>query len=442
MPSEAETIGIRGKSGSLLLQSLDHEKRQEILRQLKQALLKNKKEILKTSDNDFEVASKDSEQQQQSLLNRLKLSDTKFQSLLQGLDTLLSLEDPLNVAKMHRRLDDGLVLRRITTPVGVLLVIFEARPEVYIQICSLAIKSGNAVILKGGKEAKQTLTLFHSILQNVLQQQLNNDSNWCVQLLFQRDQIPELLHLDKYIDLVIPRGSNQLVQTIKKSTTIPVLGHADGICSIYIDKDANLQKSIEVLIDAKTSYPAACNSVETLLLHQDIIDEWMPLVLKELSKHRVQFRLETSLYQKYKSLSNDHTLQITEASKEDFDTEFSDLILAVKPVSSLQEAINHINHHGSKHTDAILTDNQDSAHKFFTKIDSAGVYWNASTRFADGFRYGFGAEVGVSTSKTHARGPVGLEGLLSYKYLMEGQYNTTKPYDEGSKKYKHEDLMY
>lgn len=348
MPSEAETIGIRGKSGSLLLQSLDHEKRQEILRQLKQALLKNKKEILQTSEDDFEVASKDLEQQQQqSLLNRLKLSDTKFQSLLQGLDTLLSLEDPLNVVKMHRRLDDGLVLRRITTPVGVLLVIFEARPEVYIQICSLAIKSGNAVILKGGKEAKQTLTLFHSILQNVLQQQLNNDSNWCVQLLFQRDQIPELLHLDKYIDLVIPRGSNQLVQTIKKSTTIPVLGHADGICSIYVDKDAHLQKSIGVLIDAKTSYPAACNSVETLLLHKDLIDEWMPLVLKELSKHRVQFRLETSLYQKYKSLSYDHTLQITEASKEDFDTEFSDLILAVKPVSSLQEAINHINHHGN-----------------------------------------------------------------------------------------------
>jgi glutamate-5-semialdehyde dehydrogenase len=342
----------------------------------------------------------------------------------------------------------------------VLLIIFEARPEVIANIASLAIKSGNAAILKGGKESTESFQAISTVISRTLSK--TEVPNAAIQLVKTRDVIDELLSLDQYIDLVIPRGGNQLVSYVKEHTKIPVLGHADGLCSIYVHEDADPKMAVNVIVDAKCSYPAACNAVETLLVHEEALQTVLPPVAEALLEKGVSLRcdgpsktcLGTKLPSHLRALLQDST-------EEDYDTEFLDLVLAIKTVppvtsamtngagsikplsdSSLELAIAHINTHSSKHTDCILTSSESAAEQFMSSVDSAGVYWNASTRFADGMRYGFGTEVGISTNKIHSRGPVGLEGLSIYKYKIRGRGQSAAEYGEGvgKRQYRHQKM--
>lgn len=324
-----------------------------------------------------------------------------------------------------------------------LLIIFEARPEVIANIASLAIKSGNAAILKGGKESTESFVAISRTISAALDR--TRVPNGAIQLVTTRDVIPQLLALDRHIDLVIPRGSNELVRYIKSNTKIPVLGHADGICAAYLEESADPKIAADVIIDSKTSYPAACNALETLLVQEAALYTAFPAVAKALLAAGVELRCDGRSKGVIKTLNlQDGGLagSVKDAEDVDYDTEHLSLVLAIKTVRDLEEAIEHINTHGSHHTDVILTSSKEQAEQFMSGVDSAGVYWNASTRFADGMRYGFGTEVGISTNKIHARGPVGLEGLMIYKYKIRGAGHKTSDYGEGEgqKKYKHESL--
>jgi len=341
---------------------------------------------------------------------------------------------------LRTKLDDGLTLERVTCPIGVLLIIFEARPEVIANIASLAIKSGNAAILKGGKESTDSFVAISTVISNALDQ--TKVPKGAIQLVTTRDVIPQLLALDQYIDLVIPRGGNELVRYIKDSTKIPVLGHADGLCSTYLAESADADMAVKVVVDSKISYCAACNALETLLVNRAALSTVLPAVAKGLAEKGVTLRCDGESKEALLNADSSLASSIQDVQDADYDTEFLSLTLAVKTVGSVDEAILHINTHGSHHTDTILTSDKDEAEKFMSSVDSAGVYWNASTRFADGMRYGFGTEVGISTNKIHSRGPVGLEGLTIYKYKIRGEGQVSLDYGEGEGKrqYKHESL--
>ena len=352
---------------------------------------------------------------------------------------------------MDRRteLDTDLNLTRVSCPIGVLLIIFEARPEVIANIASLAIKSGNAAILKGGKESTESFTTIAHIVSDALSgTAVPNDA---IQLVTTRDAIEPLLSLDRYIDLVIPRGGNELVRWVKRNTQIPVLGHADGLCSIYLRADVDSKLATRVVVDAKTSYPAACNAVETLLVDENALNGVFTTVAKGLLNKSVQLRCDAASLQAIKPhLSESELQRVTSSTDADYRTEFLDLILAVKTIptqesehQSADEAIDHINTHSSHHTDVILTEDAAIAEYFLDSVDSAGVFWNTSSRMADGQRFGFGTEVGISTNKIHARGPVGLEGLTIYKWLLRGTGQVSAEYGacEGGKTWKHRHLL-
>lgn len=339
--------------------------------------------------------------------------------------------------QMRTKLDDNLIMERVSCPIGVLLIIFEARPEVIANIASLAIKSGNAAILKGGKESTESFVAISSVISAALQN--TQVPNGAIQLVTTRDAIASLLAQDRYIDLVIPRGSNELVRYIKESTKIPVLGHADGICSIYLTASADTEKAVGLVVDSKTSYPAACNSAETLLVQEAALQTVFPAVAAGLSAKGVALRCDAATKAALAALNLPN---ITDAVPEDYDTEHLSLTMSVKAVPDVDAAVAHINTHGSHHTDCILTSDKDEAERFMNQVDTAGAYWNASTRLADGMRYGFGTEVGISTNKIHSRGPVGLEGLTIYKYKIRGDYQPTAQYGsgEGQKPWKHEPM--
>ena len=331
----------------------------------------------------------------------------------------------------------------MTCPIGVLLIIFEARPEVIANVASLAIKSGNAAIVKGGKESTESFRTMSSIISKSLSH--TSVPNSAIQLVDTRDVIDQLLAMNQYIDLVVPRGSNELVRYIKEHTKIPVLGHADGLCSIYIHADADKDMAIKVLLDSKCGYPAACNAVETLLVHDEALLSVLPAVAEALINKGVSLRCDEKSKQVLSSsLSPETATLLQTASDTDYDTEFLDQVLAIKTIpaaaNSVDLAVAHINAHSSHHTDAILTSSASVAEAFMSGVDSAGVYWNASTRMADGMRYGFGTEVGISTNRIHSRGPVGLEGLTIYKYLIRGNGQTASDYGEGKRAWKHKQL--
>jgi glutamate-5-semialdehyde dehydrogenase len=331
----------------------------------------------------------------------------------------------------------------VTCPIGVLLIIFEARPEVIANIASLAVKSGNAAILKGGKESTESFVAIARVIAAALATgPVPNDA---IQLVTTRDVVPQLLALDRHIDLVIPRGGNELVRFVKEHTKIPVLGHADGLCAIYLEASADPELAVKVVVDSKTSYPAACNALETLLVQEAALEKPFPAVAEALLRKGVELRCDAAsrtVLGKHLSGEPNLTALLVDARDKDYDTEFLSLALAVKVVPGLDEAITHINTHGSHHTDAILTSDAAAAERFMAAVDSAGTYWNASTRFADGMRYGFGTEVGISTNKIHSRGPVGLEGLMIYKYKIRGEGHVTAVYGEGEgkKRFLHESL--
>ena len=348
-----------------------------------------------------------------ALYSRLKLNATKLTGAILGVRDVGKLADPVGQIQIHRELDAGLIMHRVSCPVGVLGVIFEARPDAVIQIASLAIKSGNGVILKGGSEAINSCTvLVKAIKAGLAQSEVDPDA---IQILTTRSETTELLKLDRYVDLIIPRGSNEFVKYVQDNTRIPVLGHADGICHLYIDGEADLAQAIKIAIDSKTQYPAACNAIETLLIEESVAVS-LPLIISKLQTAGVKIRLdEIGLKILDNQLEN-----IESATEEDWSTEYSDLILSVKIVPNIDAAITHINTYGSRHTDAIITENISTAKMFIDRVDAANVFHNCSTRFSDGFRYGFGAEVGISTQKMPPRGPVGMEGLVTYKYQITG----------------------
>lgn len=364
------------------------------------------------------------------LYDRLKLDEVKLKSAIAGVRDVAKLPDPIGVVQIHRELDTGLILKRVTCPLGVLGIIFEARPEALIQIVSLAIKSGNGVILKGGKEAVRSCEILTKIIQEALAETAVNPQ--VVQLLTTREETIELLKMDKYIDLIIPRGSNSFVQFVQENTRIPVLGHADGICHLYADQAADINKAISIAVDAKTQYPAACNAIETMLVHSAIAPKFLPLVASALQEKKVELRGDEKTRE---------ILEIAPATETDWSTEYSDLILSIKIVDSGEAAIDHINTYGSRHTEVIVTEDSEAAETFLDRVDAAGVYHNCSTRFADGFRYGFGAEVGISTQQMPPRGPVGLEGLVTYKYRVVGDGHIAASYvGSQSQKFSHLDL--
>ena len=409
-------IANNTRLAALKLAVLSTEKRNQAINAIAQALESAKDEILLANVADCQAAA--TEGIAKPLYKRLQLDEHKLRDAIAGVRDVGNLPDPVGAVQIHRELDTGLILKRITCPLGVLGVIFEARPEAAIQIVSLAIKSGNGVILKGGKEAIRSCeAIVKAIKQGLSQTAVNPDA---VQLLTTREETLELLKLDKYVDLIIPRGSNSFVRFVQENTRIPVLGHADGICHLYIDKAADIEKAIAITVDAKTTYPAACNAIETLLVHTNIAAVFLPRCNEALQKLNVELRGDER--------SREILPYIAVATEKDWETEYSDLILSIKIVDSLEEAIAHINDYGSKHTDAIVTEDVEAAETFLALVNAAGVYHNCSTRFADGFRYGFGAEVGISTQQMPPRGPVGLEGLVTYKYQMTGNGHVVATY--------------
>ena len=413
-----ENIAKTAKTAALEIADISADLKNSALLKIADNLEKNKTEIFEANKKDLLDAESlvTSGEISKSTFNRLKLDENKMRDMIQGIRDVAKLEDPVNKKLFVRELDEGLTLYKVSCPIGVLGIIFEARPDVIAQISSLAIKSANAVILKGGKESINTNKTVLGIINKTLDE-IDGFPKNVLQQVFTRDDVAQMLKCDKYINLIIPRGGNKLVKFIKESTKIPVLGHADGICHIFVDETADLDMAIKVIVDAKTQYPSACNSVETLLIHEKFPDTEKLLASLQLAGIKLVDNPDTWAF------------------------EHGDTTLAFKKVKNLDEAIEHINTYGSGHTDSIITKNIENAEKFMNKVDSAGVYFNASTRFADGFRYGFGAEVGISTNKTHARGPVGLEGLTIYKYKLIGQGHIVKDYVDGTKQFHHKEIL-
>lgn len=413
-----DLIAKNAKNASKKLAVLSSSIKDKALLKIAETLDSKKDYVFNANKLDLENAKKlvENGEISQSVFNRLKLDNNKMRDMIQGIVDISELEDPIGKVLMQRSLDTGLILTKKSCPIGVLGVIFEARPDVITQISSLAIKSSNAVILKGGKEAVNTNKALMEIVNEALSQIEGFPSDAIYQI-FSRDDVRKMLEQDKYIDLIIPRGGNSLVKFVKENTKIPVLGHADGICHIFVDEYADFEKAKNIIIDAKTQYPSACNSVETLLIHKAFAQK--DSLIEELKNAGIELIFNPDSYHK----------------------EYSDTILAVKYVDSVDSAIEHINEYSSGHTDSIITESVENAEKFLQEVDSAGVYHNVSTRFADGFRYGFGAEVGISTNKTHARGPVGLEGLTIYKYTLQGHGEIVKDYVDGIKHFNHKDLV-
>lgn len=419
---------LKMKLASPLLSASSLETRNKALALIRESLNAHKEEIFEANRKDLALAEETGVPA--PVKKRLKFDEAKLSDVTEELTGLMALLDPLRNITLARELDQGLTLYRVTCPIGVIGVIFEARPDALVQISSLCLKSGNCAILKGGKETTWTnRVLFSLIHQAAIDAGLPEN---CLLQAEQHNEIDELLECHDTVDLLIPRGSNAFVQYIMNHTNIPVLGHADGVCHIYVDKEYDKETAIPLIVDAKTQYPAACNAVETVLIHRDVAKDFLPGLAKALKDAGVKLRGTEEV--------NEITPVEIIPESESFHHEYVDLIIALKIVGGVDEAINHINTYGSHHTDCILTQNAETAEKFMTLVDSANVYQNASTRFADGFRYGFGAEVGISTSKIHARGPVGLEGLLSYKYKLFGHGDIVGDYASGKKHFIHKDL--
>lgn len=415
------------KEDSPAMAALSLEIRNQALTDAAAALAANREEIFAANRADMEAAKESGVAP--AVMKRLKFDEKKLTDVIEGIADLIRLPDPLSQVQLCRELDEGLTLQRVTCPIGVIGIIFEARPDALVQISALCIKSGNCAVLKGGKETSRTnKVLFNLIYKAVTASGLPKG---CMLQAEQHNEIDELLSCHDCVDLLIPRGSNQFVQYIMNNTKIPVMGHADGVCHIYADEFCDLEKALPILVDAKTQYTAACNAVETLLVHRRIAGDFLPAAAKALADAGVKLRGT-------KEAADIISCEVM--GEEEFDTEYLDLVLSVKLVDSLEEAVAHINQFGSHHTDCILTENQEHARKFMQLVDSAGVYQNCSTRFADGFRYGFGAEVGISTGKIHARGPVGLEGLVTYKYKLFGNGQIVGDYASGKKSFHFKNL--
>jgi len=408
------------------LSDLSADARNGALLAVADALQRHAAEIY--AQNALDMQSAAEEKLAGPLLKRLLFDEKKMQDVLSGLRSLAALPDPLGRVTLKRELSPGLELYRVSCPIGVIGVIFESRPDALVQIASLCVKSGNAALLKGGREALRTNRALMDAMAEGCKGILPD--GWA-SLLETREDVNDMLSQDDAIDLIIPRGSNAFVRYIMDHTRIPVMGHAEGLCHTYVDAGADLDMAVKVVTDAKTQALAVCNATETLLVHRDIAASFLPLCEKALKEKGVELRGDAETRA---------IIPCVPASDADWDTEYLDAILSIKIVGSIDEAIEHINRHGSHHTDAIITRDRQAQRRFLSGVDSAGVYVNCSTRFADGFRYGFGAEVGIATGKLHARGPVGVEGLCTYKYHLLGSGQTVAETVDGTIQYTHRDL--
>ena len=401
---------------------LETKIRDEALLGIADALNHNSEAIFTANRSD--MARSTAEGLAAPLLKRLKFDQSKLSDVVSGLRSLVNLPDPVGRTQLATRLDDGLELYRVSCPIGVIGVIFESRPDALVQISGLAVKSGNAILLKGGSEAMETNRILASIIDEA-GRQAGLPNGW-IGLLETREAVGQLLEMDEDVDLLIPRGSNEFVRHIMDNTRIPVLGHADGVCHLYIDTACDPLMAIRVALDSKTQYTAVCNAVETILIHSGLQDSVLPELVKALTAAGVEI------------FGCEHICaDIGCEPVADWHTEYLDFKVSLKLVDSLAEAVEHINRYGSGHTEAIVTSDQETARRFLSRVDAGNVFWNCSTRFSDGFRYGFGAEVGISTSKIHARGPVGLDGLMTYQYRLLGQGQLVADYTSGEKKFIH-----
>ncbi|WVQ84762.1 glutamate-5-semialdehyde dehydrogenase [Cryptococcus sp. DSM 104549] len=441
----AESIALAARRAFEASQLVDPSERDVALRAIRDVLVQRKEDVLEANRKDMEAADALAKAGKLSstLVSRLDLSRPgKFDAILQGITDVEALPAPTGLVTFAKEIGPGLELHRVTCPVGVLLVIFEARPEVVVNIAALAIKSGNAAILKGGKESIHTATLLSTLIAQALS--TTSLPPTFIQSVSTRSEISSLLAQDRYIDLVMPRGGNELVKSIQNNTRIAVMGHADGICAVYLDESAVEEKAVRIVVESKIDYMAACNAAETLLVHSSLLSTVWPAVAAALIDKSVSLRCDTPTLAALRDANVPHAAEfVTASTPDDYYEEFLGPTLAVKAVGSVAEAIQHINTHSSHHTDSIITEDESSMSAWCRGLDSANCYVNASTRFADGMRYGLGTEVGISTGKTHARGPVGLDGLVIYKYVMRSRKedgSVIADHEKGGAGYTHKDL--
>ena len=430
-------LARRAKAAARRLATLPRARRDAALRAAAEAIEARAAEIVAANERDLLEAARavGEGRMTASTFQRLQANEKGVAEMAARVRDVAALEDPLGRTLAVTELDDHLTLTKISCPLGVVGVVFEARPEVVPQVASLALKSGNACLLKGGAEAAQTNEALYTIWRDALAQFEDVPADAAL-LLRTREEVSAMLVLDEEIDLIIPRGSKEFVSHVAAHSRIPVLGHGEGVCHVYVDAAADLRKALAVVIDSKTQYPAACNAAETLLVHEEVAPKFLPGLVAALNSAGVEVR---ACPRTAELLPSAHGL--VPATGDDWATEYSDMVVSVRTVGGLDEALRHIARYGSRHTEAIVTEDGGAAARFLAEVDAAGVYHNASTRFADGFRYGLGAELGISTGKLHARGPVGLEGLTTYKYLLQGDGHTVASYSSGERTFKHRKLL-
>ncbi len=415
------------KSAAVKLGVQSSQAKNAALSAIASALSARAEEIIAANRRDLAVAEQAGIAP--AVLKRLNFGEAKLAEVRRGIDSLITLPDPVGKTLQATELDDGLELYQVSCPLGVIGMIFESRPDALVQISTLCLKSGNAVLLKGGSEARHTNQILAQVIA-AAGQEAGMPCGW-LQLLESRAEVSEMLQLDDYIDLIVPRGSNELVKYIQQNTSIAVLGHADGICHVYVDAAADLSMARQIVLDSKTQYVSVCNAAETLLVHEAVAEAFLPELWTELQRAGVRV---------LGCPATQAIIPVEAASEQDWRTEYLDYVLAIRVLPTLTEAIEHINHYGSHHTDVIVTADSQAAASFFGLVDSADVFWNCSSRFSDGYRFGLGAEVGISTNKVHARGPVGLEGLVIYKWLLKGQGQLVADYAQGRRKFTHRAL--
>jgi len=425
-----ETKVTEANTAALQLAKLPDSERSATLHQVADAIEAAHDEILDANADDVREAEEmlANGEYSRALVDRLELSDSKLESIAEMVRSVAEQEDPLGRTLAARRLDEGLELYRVSVPIGVIGTVFESRPDALVQIAALSLKSGNAVILKGGSEASSSNRALFEIIRGATP---NLPDGWA-QLVEAREDVDTLLGMDDSVDLLMPRGSSEFVSYIEDNTSIPVLGHTEGVCHVFVDREADLSMAADIAYDAKVQYPAVCNAVETLLVHEDVAAEFLPDVVDRYRTADVELRGDDAARE---------VVGMERATTGDWSTEYGDLVLSIRVVDSLDAAVDHVNTYGSKHTDSIVTEEAERASTFMRSIDSASVFHNASTRFSDGYRFGLGAEVGISTGKTHARGPVGLDGLTTYKYYVEGNGQLVGTYaGEDAKPFVHEEF--
>jgi len=425
-----ETKVSDAETAALQLAQCSERQRDQALEAIADAIEANSDEILAANAEDVDEAETmlEAGEYTQALVDRLTLSESKLASIAEMVRSVAGQDDPLGETLEARRLDDGLELYKRAVPIGVIGTVFESRPDALVQIAALSLKSGNSVILKGGSEASESNRVLYDIIVDATS---DLPDGWA-QLIEAREDVDTLLEMDESVDLLMPRGSSEFVRYIQDNTKIPVLGHTEGVCHVYVDEDADLEMAAEVAHDAKVQYPAACNAAETLLIHEAVAEAFVPEIVERYEETGVEMRGDARVRE---------IADMDAATDDDWSTEYGDLIISLKVVDSLAEAVDHVNSYGSKHTDSIITEDGNSASVFMQGIDSASVFHNASTRFSDGYRFGLGAEVGISTGKIHARGPVGLAGLTTYQYFLEGDGQIVASYSgENAREYVHEDF--